>query len=192
MCYLQKPQIVLKAQCGINDRNGREHLFNLFFWLLTGNRISSPKRINLVKEDKKKNLKLWWWHDSICVLSFTHTRMHTQTQCSWRRAEPGQQHHTKHLLTSTVLSAEWPPSASLSLCVWLCALAVRAKGWQRLHECVRVHPACARASRRAVPLPGPSCLDLKVSAGKLQVSSLTAPHWECRTGNEQGKPQTLY
>lgn len=22
------------------------------------------------------------------------------------------------------------------------------KGWQRLHECVRVHPACARASRR--------------------------------------------
>lgn len=100
MCYLRKPQIVLKAQCGINDWNGREHFFNLFFWLLTGNRISSPKWINLVTRRQKKNLKSWWWHDSICVLSFTHTHA-----CAHK---PNVVEGEQNLASSTKQSTCWP------------------------------------------------------------------------------------
>lgn len=127
----------------------------------------------------------------LCAQWYPHTRAHTnpmqlKASRTWPAA-PNKAPADLDCSVCRVTSICFP----VTLRVFVRSSCAR-KGWQRLRECVRVHPACARASRRAVPLPGPSCLDLKVSAGKLQVSSLTAPHWECRTGNEQGKLQTLY
>lgn len=75
---------------------------------------------------------------------------HTNTLYS-KLAEPGWQHHTKHLPTSAFLSPSWPPSASFSWlcdceCVtltwWMCSQSIGQEGWQTVTVCI--HPGCVQ------------------------------------------------